>query len=264
MIRPARTVVLAAAAAGAAVAATAAATIAIAGAPAAAAAGGLTIEPAILQKTAVRGSVGSLTVVNSTPRSMRIAVTPRPWIQRGDGMTVPDVRRRLAGVRVTSGSFTLLPGQRRSIGVRLTGTPAARSLYGNIEVIGVPARQSRRGVAVRYRLISALRLDPPRSARRLGVAVGRVGLTGRGAARRLLVAVRNRGNTIAPVGGSVRIVGATGSLRSTVAATRILPGRTVALPAHAGRLPAGRYVARIALSQSGRQVANVRRGFVVR
>ncbi len=59
----------------------------------------------------------------------------------------------------------------------------------------------------------------------------------------LFLAVRNTGNTIPPIGGSVRVSGGTGSASRTLKSAPIVPGATVNLAACAlhGSLPAGPY-----------------------
>src|SRR3954469_6994704 len=46
-----------------------------------AAQGGVSVTPALLEKTAKRGNVGTFTVKNSTKDTLRVTVTVRPWIQ---------------------------------------------------------------------------------------------------------------------------------------------------------------------------------------
>src|SRR3954471_7984360 len=43
--------------------------------------GGVSITPALVEKTAQRGSVGTFTVKNTTKDTLKITVTVRPWIQ---------------------------------------------------------------------------------------------------------------------------------------------------------------------------------------
>jgi hypothetical protein len=79
-----------------------------------------------------------------------------------------------------------------------------------------------------------------------------------------VVGVRNTGNTVEPLTGSASIAEATGTLRATIAAQRILPGGLVDLRLRRGRLQPGRYNATVTLRQGGRQVARVTRAFRVR
>jgi hypothetical protein len=80
----------------------------------------------------------------------------------------------------------------------------------------------------------------------------------------VVVPVRNTGNTVEPLTGSARIVGATGTLRATIAAQRILPGGLVDIRLRRGRLQPGRYTTSVTLRQAGRRVATVTRTLRVR
>ena len=63
--------------------------------------------------------------------------------------------------------------------------------------------------------------------------------------------MRNTGNTIAPVSGTVKLKGATGTKNGTVKSTRILPGKSVALGlASVSSLRAGSYTATVTLIQN--------------
>lgn len=224
------------------------------------AAGSLSISPAILETVAKPGRVGAVTVANTTSAPMRVTVRTRPWRQARSGVVTPDGRRTLSRqVRVSPASFTLPAGQRRAIDVRLLRAPAGGSLYGSVEIIGTPPA-AKRGIRTRSRLIAGLRLNPLAAQRVLRVQVGRIRAGGRSA----LMAVRNAGNTVTPLTGSVRISGGSGTLRTTIAEARILPGATVDLSLRSGRLLAGRYTATVTLRQAGRRVASVKRRFTVR
>ena len=50
-----------------------------------AAGGGLSVTPASLETSAKVGTVGSLTLDNSTKETLRVTVTVRPWMQKLDG-----------------------------------------------------------------------------------------------------------------------------------------------------------------------------------
>ncbi|MDP2712469.1 MAG: hypothetical protein Q8O56_14740 [Solirubrobacteraceae bacterium] len=225
----------------------------------AAAPGGLSINPALLERVARTGPVGAVTVRNTTSSSMRVTVRARPWRQPRSGVVAPDTRRTLARqLRVSPATFTLPAGQRRTVSVRLLRTPPRYSLYGSLEVIGTPPA-ARRAIRPRYRLIAGVRLNPPAARRVLRVRSGQVRSNG----RRTVVALRNAGNTVMPVTGSVRIVGGTGTVRTTIAPARILPGATVDVNLRSGRLLGGRYRATITLRQGGRAIVSTRRSFTV-
>lgn len=242
----------------------AAVTLLLAAAPATGAGtGGLSIAPAIVERQIQAGAAGELVVVNDSAQTIDVVATPRPWIQPRNGVVRPNSRKRLRGVKVSPARFTLAAGARRTIQATLSRVPKAHSLYGTIEVLGTP-RARRSGVRTRLRLLASLRLNPAPSARRLRVQVGRARTSGKGARRQVLAAARNTGNTVMPITGSATIRGATGTLRGTIRARRILPGATVDLQLARGRLARGSYVATVVLRQGGRRVASVRRSFRVR
>lgn len=225
------------------------------------AAGGLSLAPAFLEREAQPGAVGSFRVANGSGETVAVTVRARPWIQARSGAVRPNGRRTLPQVRLGATAFTLAPGASRTVSATLTSTPPSGSVYGAIDVIGTPQdARPRNGIVARYRLLGGLRLNPPAAQRRRRVRVGVARVSGAGGAG-VLVPVRNAGNTVEPVTGSARITGATGTLRSTIAAQRILPGGLVDLRLRRGRLQPGRYTARITLRQGGRQVAAVTRVF---
>jgi hypothetical protein len=220
------------------------------------AAGGLSIAPAFLEHEAQQGPVGEIRVANGSAKALAITVRARPWIQERSGAVRPEGRTTLPQVRLNATTFTLAPGEARSVSATLLSRPASGSLYGAVDVLGTPrGARPRNGILARYRLLGGLRLTPAAAQRRLRVRVGTPRADGHG----VVVPVRNRGNTVEPLTGSARIVGATGTLRATIAAQRILPGGLVDLRVRRGRLPAGRYTVAISLRQGGRQVASVTR-----
>ena len=65
--------------------------------------GGLSVTPAALEHTAKRGTVGSLTLNNTTKETLKVTVTVRPWRQELFGNVVIDTRTTLSKyVRATS------------------------------------------------------------------------------------------------------------------------------------------------------------------
>ena len=225
------------------------------------AAGGLSISPSVLETTAAPGRVGGVTIANTSSTAILVHVRAHPWRQPRSGIVVSDVARSLAGVRLNASSFSLAAGARRTIGVSLLRTPRSGSVYGNLEFVGTPQGASpASGVRTRYRLIGALRLNPPAAKRVLRVEVGRIKQRGRTA----VAAVRNVGNTVTPVAGSIRIVGGAGIVRTTIAEARILPGKAVDVSLRSGTLQPGRYVADVTLRQGRTNVATVKRRFTVR
>jgi hypothetical protein len=224
------------------------------------AAGGLSISPAVIEHQATPGSVGQIRVNNATNRTMSVRVRVRPWIQARSGAVETNPRKTLSQVRLGTTSFSLAPGSARTVTATLLKRPSGGSLYGAIEVIGTPKGGATNGIRARYRLLGSLRLNPATAQRRFRVRVGAAAATGSG----VTVAVRNAGNTVEPISGAARITSASGTLRSELAGTRILPGAVVDLQLHKGRLRAGSYTAAVTLRQGGRTIATVMRTFRVR
>ena len=231
-----------------------------------AAGGGLSVSPGIVEHVASRGGVGALKISNTSSAPVSVRVAARPWLQSRGGEVSPNRRRTLREVRFDARSFTLAANVTRTVNVSLRGGPARRSLYGGIEVTGVPLRRITSGIKLAYRLVSSLRLDPPRGAQVFRARGG--GLVEQGGVRHgtLLLAVRNTGNTIAPIGGTVRISGSGRSLRSNATPKAIVPGATVNLPLAQllGSLSRGRYTVSVALSQDGHALGTVRRRISLR
>jgi hypothetical protein len=220
--------------------------------------GGLSVTPAVIERTAVRGDTTSMTVVNGTSKTLRITVTPRPWTQSRGGAVVPNRSKTLlARVGVSARSFTLAPGARRAVAMNVKSLPSSGSLYGSVETIGLPTGPARKnGITAAYRLISTLRLNPPSAKRRLRVRASGLRVT-RGT---IALPVRNTGNTVSPISGDVRFKGPSGTRTTTVSGRPILPGATVDLALGSTKgLPSGRYTVTVALKQDGRKVASVTR-----
>jgi hypothetical protein len=242
---------------GAAVVAGLAATqIAFADAPSApratAAQGGLAIDPARLVTTARRGASGSVTITNSTGRKLRMTVRARPWRQARNGDVAANRSKRLGGVSVNATRFTL------------TRVPSRKSQYGALDVVGKPTRR-RKGINVNYNLISSLRFNPTAGARRYRLRAGRAKVTGRGSSRALVLQVRNRGNTVDEVGGSVDVSGSGGGKSGTISSKSILPGKRIDLRLMGlGGMRRGSYTASITLSQAGKNRISVTRSFRIR
>jgi hypothetical protein len=227
---------------------------------------GLSVAPGIFEHTANRGSVGSLKISNTTSVPMTVKVVLRPWAQAPSGEVSPNRHHRLADVRLTASSFALPARASRTIGFSLRRIPRGRSLYGAIEVTGAPHRKARGGVKLAYRLVSSLRLDPPKRAQSFHAKAGRLvehGSIGHGT---LLLAVRNRGNTIVPIGGSVHIGCSGHSLSAKAKAKMIVPGRIVNVPLAElpGTLSRGRCTVTVALTQGGHGLGTVRRTMELR
>jgi hypothetical protein len=215
--------------------------------------GGLSVTPAVIERTAVRGDTTAVAIVNSTSKALKITVTPRPWTQSRSGAVAPDRHRTLLSrVGVSARSFTLAAGGRRTVAMTVKSVPASGSVYGAIETIGLPGGPRKKsGITAAYRLISSLRLNPPAARRRLAVHAAAPRLSGSA----IVLPVKNTGNTISPVSGDVRIKGATGTRTATVRARSILPGSTVNVALGSAKgLPAGTYTVSVTLTQNGKKV----------
>jgi hypothetical protein len=223
------------------------------------AAGGLSVSPNPLIATARAGATGHATIGNTSNRKLRITVRARPWRQKSDGTVVANRSRRLGRVRVSPATFTLVPGASRSVAVRLRSVPARRSLYGALDILGKPVKR-RPGINIAYRLVSSVRFNPRAGKRRLRLSVGSTGVR----SGLLRVKVRNRGNTVDPVGGSISISGPSGR-SGGIAPKPILPGRAIRLPLlSTGGLRRGSYTAFITLTQAGRNMISVTRHFRIK
>jgi hypothetical protein len=222
------------------------------------AAGGLSVSPNPLIMTARAGATGHATITNSSNRRLRVTVRPRPWRHTSNGDVTAVRSRTLGRVRVSPASFTLVPGASRSVSVKLRSVPARRSLYGALDILGKPRKTS--GINIAYRLVSSVRFNPRPGSRRLRLSVG-----GAGVSRSMLrLKVRNRGNTVDPISGSVSISGP--SARSGgIAPKPILPGKAIRLPLlSTSGLRRGAYTAFVTLTQAGRNMISVTRHFRIR
>jgi hypothetical protein len=228
------------------------------------AAGGLSTSPAIIEHVAQLGQVGELSVSNTSTNTIQVTVVPRPWIQARNGTVSADLRKTLSAyVRTSLSKFSLAPGATRQVGISLVRIPAQHSLYGNIEVVGTTNSPVRSGVKVAYQLVDSLRLDPTPRKRVLRARVGRLLVRGDHRKGRVLLPVKNTGNTADPISASVRITGGgSGSvytLGANATPTRIVPGAVVNIPLASlhGSLPAGSYRVSGSISQDGRRVGRV-------
>ena len=96
-------------------------------------------------------------------------------------------------MEVSEKQFTLAPGKTKDVTVTLKSAPAAGSLYGALEIIGLPtdlesARASSPGTGSSVRCATTRR---PRYSLKLGAAK----VAGTGAGKTLTLAVSNAGNT---------------------------------------------------------------------
>jgi hypothetical protein len=229
------------------------------------AAGGLSVTPAVIPSVphaAVVGRADSVVLANTTTTALKITVTPRPWVQSSGGHVSPNPKVSLAQlVSVSRPSFTLAAGASQSVTLTLRQKAPGGSLYAAVEAIGVPVDAAKhKGVSVGYRLITALRLDPATAARKLKLTVSAPQVQGSA----VVLPVRNAGNTIDPVNGTVKLVSSLGTRNVTIAAERIVPGASVSMVvAPVKTLVVGRYVATYTLMQNGRKVVTASHAFTI-
>jgi hypothetical protein len=208
-------------------------------------------DPSVkIDRPAQAGATDTLKIANNSKDALTVTVTARPWTQSASGAVSPNRRATLGGVAVSEPSFALAPGTSKNLTVTLGGVPSSGYLYGALEVVGVPADiAQRKGVVAGYRLVDTLRYNPVTAA--YGLKAGAAKVSGKGKAKTLTLSVRNTGNTIAPVTGTVKLKGALGTKNGTIKATRILPGKSVAVSlAASSSLRAGSYTATVTLIQN--------------
>ncbi len=226
--------------------------------------GGVSVSPQILETTARTGASGSARISNTTDKKLKMTVRARPWRQSKSGAVAADRRHTLSTVSVSSTSFTLAPGASRTVSVQLRRVPAAKSVYGALDVVGKPTKK-RQGINVAYRLVSSLRFNPTAGARRLRLKAGKAFSTGSGSGRSVKLAVTNRGNTVDPVTGTVNVTGSGGGRSGGIAPMRIIPGKRVNLRlVSLSGMRRGSYKASVTLSQGGRNVVSATRSFKIK
>lgn len=233
------------------------------------AAGGLSSSPAYVEHVAAVGQVGTVTVNNTTSKPLNITVTPRPWLQSRTAAVSPNRKKTLlAQVSLNARSFTLTPNTSKVITVSLLKVPASKALYGSIEVLGLPtdAAKAKNGIVAGYSLISSLRLTPTPAARKMRLQVGGARLKTTGSAKNrsksAWTGIRNNGNTVDPISGTVLLKGPRGTVRHKLAGKRVLPGAIVDYKLGTLRgYPHGNYVASISLVQGAKRYKTIVRSF---
>ena len=161
----------------------------------------------IVDRVAQAGA-DKLTVANHSPSALDVTVKARPWTQSASGVVSPNRRGTLAGVSISEETFPLARGATKELTVTLNSSPAY--LYGALEVVGLPTdTASRKGVVAGYRLISSLRYRPATATS--AISTGAVKIVGSGKNKALTVTVRNTGNTLEPVTGTVKLKSALGT-----------------------------------------------------
>ena len=221
--------------------------------------GGLSISPVAVDRPTQVGAANAMTVANHTNAALDITVKARPWVQSSSGAVSPNRRSTLAAVGISEQAFTLAPGATKDLNVTLKSAPAGGYLFGALEVIGIPSDiAKRKGVVTGYRLLGPLRYNAPTAT--YGLKAGTPKVSGKGSKQALTLAVRNTGNTLSPVGGTLRLKGPLGTKNLSIKATKILPGKSVSLAlAHGSSLRAGSYTATISLVQNKKTTSITKR-----
>ncbi|MBE2316177.1 hypothetical protein DVA67_009335 [Solirubrobacter sp. CPCC 204708] len=228
------------------------------GAAAAQADGGLAVSSGTIDAPAKAGAYGPIKVSNRSASALTVTVAPRQWTQAADGKVSPNRRGGLAGVSVSAPSFTLQPGEERELTVSVASLPAAGSLFGALEVVGLPADvATRKGVVLGYRVVSAIRLKP--AAPKLGVTAGTIKAS-KGTA---VLPIKSTGNTLDPVSGTIAVKDSRGTRNLSVPATKILPGKTINVPLGT-KLQKGSATAKITLRQKGKVALSLTKKFTVK
>lgn len=203
-----------------------------------------------IDRLAQAGASDGFKITNNSKKALDVTVKARPWTQSSSGAVSPNRRSTLGGVNVSEGQFTLQPGAEKSLTVSLGAVPSAGYLYGALEVVGIPTDAAKaKGIVAGYRLVDAIRYRPATPT--YGLKAGAAKISGKGSKKTLTLSVRNTGNTVDPVSGSVKIKGVLGTKNGTLKATRILPGKSIALGlASVSSLRAGSYTATVTLIQN--------------
>jgi hypothetical protein len=216
---------------------------------AAAAEGGLKVGPVVIEKPAAAGAVATLTVANNSSKRVDVKLAARPWVQSSSGAVSLNRKKSLSGIELSDTSFELAAHAHKDVAV--TSSNGA-SLYGGIEVIGLPdGAEDKDGVVLGYRLVSSLRLNPATPV--LSLVASNPKVTGSGSKRAVVLPVKNAGNTVQPVSGSVSLKSALGTRNRDLDSLRILPGKRVnVLLSRTGALKPGSYTATVRLTQGGK------------
>jgi hypothetical protein len=212
--------------------------------------GGLSASPVMIERNTEVGAVNTMKIANKSAKALAVTVNARPWTQSSSGIVSPKRSSALGGVEVSEKEFTLAPGTEKEVTVTLKSAPSAGYLYGAVEIVGLPTDlDKRKGVVAGYRILGSLRYNS--TAPVYSLKLGAAKIAGKGADKTLTLAVRTAGNTIAPITGTVRLKGPTGTKNASVKGIRILPGKMVALGLLSGSsLSAGSYTATVTLTQN--------------
>jgi hypothetical protein len=228
-----------------------------------AAAGGVSLTPQTVEHTARKGTLGSVTIKNTTSDTLQVTVRVRPWTQnRITGVVNANLKVSLSRyVAASASSFNLSAGASRSVSLIQRRTPPGGSLYAGIEVFGKPRNaKARNGIIPQYRVVGRLRANP--SKKRVALKAGTIGFVGSGANRQVVMPIRNTGNTLDPIGGNVTFSGPSGKTNPLKAITPI-PGQVVNLVGgHVAGFKKGRYTATWTITQ-GTKRYTARRSFTL-
>jgi hypothetical protein len=214
-----------------------------------AAAGGVSLTPQTVEHSARKGNLGSVTIKNTTTDTLKVTVRVRPWVQnRTTGQVNPNYNVSLSRyVQARSSRFNLAAGASKSVSMMQKRRPPGGSLYAAIEVLGKPRHaKARNGIIPNYRVVGRLRANPTK--KRVSLRAG----------RQVVIPIRNTGNTLDPIGGSVTFTGPTGKTNALKAITPI-PGQVVNLiGGHISTFKKGRYTARWSITQGTKRYTAVR------
>jgi hypothetical protein len=227
----------------------------------AAAGGGVVLTPQTVEHTARRGSLGTITIKNTTSDTLKMTVRVRPWVQnRVTGAVQPNLRVSMAHyIQAQASAFNLAAGSSRTVSIVQRRTPPGGSLYAGIEVFGKQLHaKTRNGIIPQYRVVGRLRANPSR--KHVALRAGTIGFIGGGANRQVVMPIRNTGNTLDPIGGSVAFSGPTSKTNPLKAITPI-PGQVVNLVGgHISTFKHGNYTATWTITQ-GTKRYTARRSF---
>src|SRR5262249_17376568 len=161
-------------------------------------------------------------------------------------------------VKASPQTFNLAPGQ-RTVTLNMRRVTASGSLYAGFQVFAKQVKaQARNGIIPQWDLVGRVRLNPARKNPNL--RVGATDVVGRGDGRQLILAVRNTGNTLDPVGGTVTIKGPT-PRNATIPQVGIVPGQVVYLKGGSLKgMKGGNYTATWSVTIGGKKY-NVNRPF---
>jgi hypothetical protein len=219
--------------------------------------GGLSVTPASLENKAKRGTVGRLTLSNTTKETLKVTVNTRPWRQELNGTVVADSRSTLNRyVRATKRTFTIKAGAKRVITFKMVRRKS--SMYAAVDMLGKPTKtKGRKGIIPNYRLISKLRLNPSKKSYRFRTGAAQVR---RGT---IILPVRNLGNSIDPISGNFRITGPTPK-SGNMAGIAAIPGKLIGLNLGSTKgMKKGRYTVNATVKQGSRS-STVRTSFTIR